>query len=55
MEPQPYDVVERTVKSRGKAGQVYLPKDWTGKRVRILLLDPLDFEEEEETPAERIY
>ncbi len=47
MQPQPYDVVERTVKSRGKAGQVYLPKDWTGKRVRILLLDPLDIEEKE--------
>jgi len=45
MNPQPYEVVERTVKSRGKAGQVYLPKEWTGKRVRILLLDPLDIDE----------
>jgi hypothetical protein len=40
-------VVERTVKSRGKAGQVHLPKDWTGKRARILLSDPLDIEEKE--------
>ncbi|MBP1928370.1 hypothetical protein J2741_000917 [Methanolinea mesophila] len=30
---------------------MYLPKEWTGKRVRILLLDPLDIEEKE-LPAE---
>ena len=52
MKPEPYKIVERTVKSRGKAGQVYLPREWTGKRVRIILLDPLDFEEEDEIPQE---
>ena len=44
MEPEPHEVVERTVKDRGKYGHIYLPVEWIEKRVRIILLDPLEEE-----------
>ncbi len=37
-----YEVLERVVKARGTSGGVYLPISWTGKRVKILLLDPIE-------------
>ena len=37
-----YQVIDRPVKSMGNSGGIYLPKDWIGKQVKILLLDPLD-------------
>jgi putative transposon-encoded protein len=36
-----YQVIEKEVKSSGNSGRVYVPKDWIGKRVKVLLLDPL--------------
>jgi len=41
-----YEVIERTVKGRGTSGGVYLPVGWIGKRVKILLLDPVESESE---------
>jgi putative transposon-encoded protein len=41
-----YEVIERTVKGRGTSGGVYLPVSWIGKRVKILLLDPIKNESE---------
>ena len=41
-----YEVIERTVKGRGTSGGVYLPVSWVGKRVKILLLDPVENENE---------
>jgi putative transposon-encoded protein len=41
-----YEVLERTVKGRGTSGGVYLPVSWVGKRVKILLLDPVENERE---------
>lgn len=37
-----YQVAEKIVKSGGNSGRVYVPVDWIGKRVKILLLEPLD-------------
>lgn len=37
-----YQVTEKVVKSGGNSGRVYLPVKWKGKRVKILLLEPLD-------------
>ncbi|WP_319506457.1 DUF2080 family transposase-associated protein [uncultured Methanolobus sp.] len=39
-----YQVIEKTVKSSGNSGRVYVPKEWVGKKVKILLMDPLDTE-----------
>ena len=37
-----YQVIEKTVKSAGNSGRVYVPKEWIGKKVKILLLEPLE-------------
>ncbi|MGP8330614.1 MAG: DUF2080 family transposase-associated protein [Methanosarcinaceae archaeon] len=34
-----YQVIEKTVKSSGNSGRVYVPKDWIGKKVKIFLLE----------------
>jgi putative transposon-encoded protein len=44
IQTQAYEVLERAVKARGSSGGVYLPISWVGKRVKILLLDPVDDE-----------
>jgi putative transposon-encoded protein len=44
VQTQAYEVLERIVKARGTSGGVYLPVSWTGKRVKILLLDPVENE-----------
>jgi len=46
VQSQAYEVLERVVKARGTSGGVYLPISWTGKRVKILLLDPVENNEE---------
>lgn len=46
IQTQAYEVIERIVKARGTSGGVYLPVSWTGKRVKILLLDPVENEKE---------
>jgi len=40
-----YQVVDKEVKVQSNSGAVYVPKGWIGKRVRVLLLDPLESEE----------
>lgn len=42
VELEAYQVIEKTVKSSGNSGRVYVPKEWIGKRVKVLLMDPLD-------------
>jgi putative transposon-encoded protein len=37
-----YQVIDETVKSIGNSGGVLVPKKWTGKRVKILLLDSIE-------------
>lgn len=36
-----YQVIEKNVKSGGNSGRIYVPPDWIGKKVKILLVEPL--------------
>lgn len=40
-----HQVLDKIVKIQGSSGAIYVPKAWEGKRVRVLLLDPLESEE----------
>jgi putative transposon-encoded protein len=40
-----YQVVEKVVKPGGNSGRVYVPIDWVGKRVKIVLIEALENEE----------
>ncbi len=42
IELEGYSTTEKTVKAAGTSGRVYLPKEWVGKRVQIILLEPLE-------------
>jgi putative transposon-encoded protein len=44
VQTQAFEGLEQVVKSRGTSGGVYLPISWTGKRVKVLLLDPVENE-----------
>ena len=33
------EMIEKEVKPRGSTGRIYLPADWVGKLVKILLID----------------
>jgi len=37
-----YQMLEKTVSYAGTSGRVYVPKNWIGKRVNIVLLEPLE-------------
>ena len=37
-----YAVIEKVAKPSGNTSNVYVPKDWEGHRVKIILLDPLE-------------
>lgn len=37
-----YEVLEKVAKASGNSGRVYVPINWVGKRVKILLIEPLD-------------
>ena len=37
-----YDTREKTVSMSGNSGHVYVPAEWFNKRVKILLIDPLE-------------
>jgi len=37
-----YEAIEKTVEPSGNSGRVYVPKKWVGKKVKILLLEPVD-------------
>ena len=43
-----YQVIDRPVKPMGNSGGIYLPKEWIGKQVKVLLIEPI------EKPAENI-
>ena len=36
---QAYQIIEKTVKASGNSGRVYVPKDWVGKRVKVVLVE----------------
>lgn len=37
-----YQIVEKIVKPSGNTGRVYVPVDWIGKKVKIVLIEPID-------------
>jgi len=37
-----YEVIEKVVKSAGNSGRIYLPKSWVNKKVKVILLEPID-------------
>lgn len=37
-----YQIIEKIVKQSGNSGRVYVPIDWVGKKVKVVLIDPLD-------------
>jgi putative transposon-encoded protein len=37
-----YQVVEKVVSTGGNSGRVYVPREWIGKRVKIVLVDPIN-------------
>jgi len=42
VELEAYQVIEKVVSAGGNSGRVYVPKEWIGKRVKIVLIEPLD-------------
>jgi putative transposon-encoded protein len=42
IETEGYQAIEKVVKNGGNSGRVFVPKSWTGKRVLVILRDPLD-------------
>jgi len=34
-----YQMVDKTVMKCGTSGRIYLPPDWIGKRVKVILID----------------
>jgi putative transposon-encoded protein len=39
MRMEGYEAVEKTAKLSGNGAQVYVPKHWTGKKLRVVLLE----------------
>jgi len=37
-----YEVIEKVVKPSGDSGRVYVPKAWVGRKVKIILLEPIE-------------
>jgi putative transposon-encoded protein len=36
-----YDSIDRDVGNSGNSGRVYVPKSWIGKKVTVLLMEPI--------------
>jgi len=37
-----FEIETKTVTKSGNSGAVYLPPSWIGKKVQVLLIEPLD-------------
>jgi len=35
-----YEILEKKVTKSGNSGRVYVPVEWIGKKVKIILLEP---------------
>ena len=35
-----FEMLEKQVKKSGNSGRVYVPAEWIGKRVKVVLLEP---------------
>jgi putative transposon-encoded protein len=36
-----FQIIEKTVKQSGNSGRVYVPIEWVGKKVKVILIEPL--------------
>jgi putative transposon-encoded protein len=41
LETEFYDYLVKTVSTTGNSGHILVPKEWVGKKVKILLVEPL--------------
>jgi putative transposon-encoded protein len=41
-----YQIIEKEVKQGGNSGRVYVPIEWVGKRVKIVLIESLTEDKE---------
>jgi putative transposon-encoded protein len=41
-----YQIIEKIVKPSGNSGRVYVPIDWVGKKVKVVLLEALSTDED---------
>jgi len=41
-----FATLDKDVKSGTSSGRIFVPKSWAGKKVRVILLEPLEEEEE---------
>ena len=41
-----FATLDKDVKSGTSSGRTFVPKSWAGKKVRVILLEPLEEEEE---------
>jgi len=41
IEVEGYEALEKTVTASGNSGRVYAPHEWIGKKVKLILLEPL--------------
>jgi putative transposon-encoded protein len=37
-----YELLNKTVTDSGTSGKVYVPKAWIGKKVQVLLIEPVN-------------
>lgn len=37
-----YQIIEKIVKQSGNSGRVYVPIEWIGKKVKVVLVEPID-------------
>lgn len=42
-----YDLREKTVTKVGNSGHALVPQSWIGKKVKIILLEPIEEDQEE--------
>lgn len=35
-----YEMLEKVVNKSGNSGRVYVPVDWIGKKVKVVLIEP---------------
>lgn len=42
IEVEGYEAFEKRVTATGTSAHVYIPPDWIGKKVKIILLEPIE-------------
>jgi putative transposon-encoded protein len=37
-----FQIIEKVVKQSGNSGRVYVPIEWVGKKVKVVLIEPIN-------------